>query len=35
MSPDLFEFFRDLKENNNREWFLANKYRYENYVKDP
>lgn len=35
ISPDLFEFFRDLKENNNREWFLANKYRYENYVKDP
>lgn len=28
------EFLADLKNNNNREWFLANKTRYENYKKD-
>jgi uncharacterized protein (TIGR02453 family) len=28
------QFLSDLKENNNREWFLANKTRYENYKKD-
>lgn len=28
------EFLADLKDNNNREWFLANKTRYENYKKD-
>lgn len=28
------QFLSDLKENNNREWFLANKLRYENYKKD-
>ncbi len=35
ISPELFAFFRELKENNNRAWFQANKKRYEMYVKDP
>lgn len=35
ISPALFDFFRDLKENNNRDWFQANKDRYENDVKEP
>jgi len=29
MDTTLFEFLRDLKSNNNREWFQANKGRYE------
>jgi uncharacterized protein (TIGR02453 family) len=33
--PALFDFFRDLKRNNNRDWFQANKERYENDVKEP
>ncbi|MFA4863557.1 MAG: DUF2461 family protein, partial [Bacteroidales bacterium] len=28
MDTILFEFLRDLKTNNNREWFQANKDRY-------
>jgi uncharacterized protein (TIGR02453 family) len=31
----LFEFFRDLKAHNDREWFLANRERYEAQVRDP
>ena len=31
----LFEFLRDLRVNNNREWFQANKSRYEQHVKEP
>lgn len=31
----LFQFLRDLKANNNREWFQANKERYEAEVKGP
>jgi uncharacterized protein (TIGR02453 family) len=34
-SPSLFAFFRDLQANNNRQWFLANKPRYESAVRDP
>ena len=34
-TPDLFEFLRDLQANNNREWFQANKGRYEQQVKEP
>jgi uncharacterized protein (TIGR02453 family) len=30
-----FGFLRDLAENNNREWFQANKSRYEEEVKEP
>jgi uncharacterized protein (TIGR02453 family) len=32
---DLFRFFRDLSKNNDREWFLKNKPRYERDVKEP
>lgn len=34
-SPALFAFLRDLATNNKREWFQANKARYENDLKDP
>jgi uncharacterized protein (TIGR02453 family) len=33
--PALFTFLRQLKKNNTREWFLANKNRYEADVRDP
>jgi uncharacterized protein (TIGR02453 family) len=33
--PDLFEFLRQLKRHNNREWFAKNKQRYEEVVRDP
>ncbi len=29
MKPDVFRFFEELAANNNREWFQANKSRYE------
>ena len=31
----LFDFLRDLRENNDREWFAANKGRYLTDVRDP
>jgi len=31
ISKDALQFLEDLKKNNNREWFLANKKRYETY----
>jgi uncharacterized protein (TIGR02453 family) len=34
-SPQLFKFLRDLEENNRREWFHANKERYEDHVRHP
>jgi uncharacterized protein (TIGR02453 family) len=34
-SPTLFEFLRQLKRNNNREWFALNKTRYQQIVVDP
>jgi uncharacterized protein (TIGR02453 family) len=34
-TPDLFAFLRALKRRNNREWFLANKARFEALVRDP
>ena len=34
-TPALFTFLRELRENNNREWFQANKERYEADVRDP
>jgi len=34
-TPALFDFLRELKRNNNRDWFQANKSRYEKDVKDP
>ena len=33
--PALFDFLSDLKQNNNREWFHANKHIYESKVKQP
>jgi uncharacterized protein (TIGR02453 family) len=34
-TPELFEFLAELRENNNREWFAANKDRYEADVMEP
>ena len=33
--PDTFSFLSELAANNDREWFLANKSRYEAEVKEP
>ena len=33
--PGLFRFLKDLKTHNEREWFEANKQRYENDVRGP
>ncbi len=33
--PDALAFFRELTANNTRDWFLANKSRYETQVRDP
>ena len=35
ITPALFEFLRELKDNNNREWFKSQKSRYEAEVVDP
>ena len=34
-TPKFFSFLRELAENNNREWFAANKERYERDVRGP
>jgi uncharacterized protein (TIGR02453 family) len=34
LSKDTLQFLEDLKANNNREWFLDNKKRYEAFKKD-
>ena len=34
-APATFTFLRDLARNNHREWFLANKARYEAHVREP
>lgn len=34
-NPDFLEFFKELAENNNKEWFDANRKRYEKEVKEP
>ncbi len=34
-NKDFTDFFKELKENNNREWFTENKERYEKSVKIP
>ena len=34
-TPALFEFLAELSMNNEREWFQANKARYERDVRDP
>ena len=33
--PDLFEFLRQLKRHNNRQWFAKNKARYHELVVEP
>ncbi len=35
VTGELFAFFRELRENNNREWFAANKDRFECVVREP
>ena len=35
VGPELFDFLRDLAANNNRDWFAANKERYERDVREP
>jgi uncharacterized protein (TIGR02453 family) len=35
ITPELFIFLQELKDNNNREWFQANKQRYEAQVREP
>ncbi|NUO01173.1 MAG: DUF2461 domain-containing protein [Saprospiraceae bacterium] len=34
-TPDFVSFFRELAQNNNRDWFQANKPRFEKQVKQP
>jgi uncharacterized protein (TIGR02453 family) len=34
-SPELFSFLRELEQHNEREWFNANKARYEEDLKEP
>ena len=35
ISPKLFKFLRELRRNNDREWFAKNKSRYEDDVRGP
>ncbi len=35
LDPDIFAFYAELEQNQNREWWLANKQRYESCVKAP
>ena len=35
ITPDLFAFFGELAENNDRQWFADNRHRYEEQVKLP
>ena len=35
ITPELFEFFRELKGNNNKQWFQSNRERYEQQVRLP
>ncbi|MDA1027732.1 MAG: TIGR02453 family protein [Bacteroidetes bacterium] len=35
ITPELFAFLRELKANNDRDWFALNKKRYEKHVKEP
>ena len=34
-TKDFVKFFTELEKNNNREWFTANKKRFENSIKNP
>jgi uncharacterized protein (TIGR02453 family) len=33
--PELFSFLEDLRANNDREWFAANRHRYEEHLLEP
>ena len=33
--PEALEFLRDLEENNDRDWFRANRARYDSYLVEP
>jgi len=35
ITPELFTFLRELMQNNDRDWFQANKRRYERQVREP
>ena len=35
LDPDVFAFYAELEQNQNREWWLANKRRYDENVKAP
>ncbi len=35
ISPKLFKFLKQLRRNNNRDWFTENKSRYHDEVRDP
>ena len=35
IGPEFFDFLRELADNNNRDWFGANKKRYQSAVRDP
>jgi uncharacterized protein (TIGR02453 family) len=35
LTPKLFKFLRELKKNNDRDWFAENKSRYESEVRQP
>ncbi len=35
ITPVLFDFLRDLKQNNDKAWFEENKQRYESVVREP
>ena len=35
ITPALFRFFRELRRNNNRDWFQKNKARYDDVVRNP
>ena len=34
-SPEVFRFLKELRKNNRRDWFLANRERYESAVREP
>ena len=34
-TPEVRKFYQELEKNNNKEWFQANKARYEEFVREP
>lgn len=35
IQPELFQFLRELRQNNSRDWFQENKKRYQNVLQEP